>query len=207
MITRGSDYEGAARRIEKVHGRFGAPAPVASKTINAETVRTMHRFWRFVYRGRSFTIRTLGWWDGVTLQYHTAEAERLFKMAPTADTLRPLENHLLTMQDMLWRIARPWWRWRNPFRKATMAELLEMSRFCSEYQTTLPGLVLDNTQGSQIGSPLHMTSRTRLQLSRRRSRFGWRVRFLKAIMRSSSDSAGWKSPPPEMSFSNSKPLA
>ncbi len=115
-----------------------APIPGATKPYNVEPLLDLGDTVYFQFRGRAYGIPPLGWRAGQRL--HLLWVEALEIASPITKATAPAYYQLIAqLPRLLWANCRPtgWLRrrlWRlgllrNPFRRATETELVELAAF------------------------------------------------------------------------------
>jgi hypothetical protein len=182
VIALRTDYEVGHEIIEKQYGA-AAPqkrAPAAPNSINLDTIEVIERKRTFKYKGVTYDVSHVDWWDGCCLEHHVDQIIELFDKRVNRDALQALSEHYAEALALIWQNVRPrsvalrirrWIdpQW-NPFDRVTNAEFSAIAHFYSECRTRLPDLALDISQGSQSETYRRRITRTRTGSSFRSSR-------------------------------------
>ncbi|HEY8504972.1 MAG TPA: hypothetical protein VIL46_10345, partial [Gemmataceae bacterium] len=123
------------RRSAAVAATAAASSP---RVANTDAALQLHAVLPFRFRGRRIPVRPLPFHDGVLLMQLAERAEE----ASRRGDWRAYGQAAFEAMDICWRNAGPRWlpRWvqrlrRNPFRRASIAEVGDILRFFALCQT------------------------------------------------------------------------
>lgn len=138
----------AAHQRNRVAGAIAAEE--RERAPRAANVGAVREIWSPVplpFRGRLIPARPIQWEEGLDLMEAALELERWTEGRKpggtlTREELTELRAIYRRIMDLAWMALRPWWmpRWmrawqRNPFRRATEPELLQIMDFVGRCRT------------------------------------------------------------------------